>query len=717
MTGGHTTSLLRWQHHLPQLREVLRKAEFVSLDLELTGLHARAEKFLGVDRCYAAHAAGARSFMPVQLGLCAARRSGSSQARGEGGISILRTPETPRATAWEEPNMATSTEKKLSGCEPVGPHTREHLHLSTRDSCLSGNDLHFDFPAAKRFRFQRMDFARRSLHEETGTWIRRPLFPFPLLWASSLLLRSFPGYQRQIEEASVFILRLGQLGTPAVYIWYAFIRQEEEEESSTLRRRIEELRGMLARASPEAPTAPRPPVGEPGAAALFDAMTEEDRQLAASVRESISTWLSKGPQEPLELPVDSPLQRLLLHSLVAAEFPQLFSSSSTRGQDRVFVVYTTESQVFEEQLRRLQGELKAVEAARGARELLEAISLERLLVVGHCCFYDFLHLYQSFIGDLPDGVGDFKKKWSQLFPSSFDTKLLAETHEALAPLGIPPTLKGLCDLMVGASVASQAEGCLVPTPRFEVEPLDGTIWRLDSSFASVVVNSSSSPPLAAATASAALRGRVFEGPEGRRSAAEDLRGRGELAETDVEKDPVSDLAHDAGYDSMMTSMVFLMQICRVLQHRGLSWEDLHFRPAVGLTQGARSPRSPVAAQDILAQFVNRVRLVRTQPPSINLGGSEEQQYHQQSRLLVMRNFPSSWQKWNIMKLWSPVWVDVQPVDSTTCWLVTRTEADARSLRTIYEMMPSKPFELMTYEDYRLAQGQPGMSPAEEPKAS
>lgn len=117
--SGHATSLLRWRRHLPQLREVLQKAEFVSLDLEMTGmrllssrrggrsysaskgahsasasaqggaavklkcfslagLHARSEKFLGVDRCYVAHAAGARGFMPVQLGLCAARRSGTT---------------------------------------------------------------------------------------------------------------------------------------------------------------------------------------------------------------------------------------------------------------------------------------------------------------------------------------------------------------------------------------------------------------------------------------------------------------------------------------------------------------------------------------------------------------------------------------------------------------------------------------------------------------
>lgn len=72
----------------------------------------------------------------------------------------------------------------------------------------------------------------------------------------------------------------------------------------------------------------------------FEAATEEDKVLAASVRDAINSWLQSDPSEPLELPVDSPLQRLLLHSLVAAEFPHLFSSSSTRGQQRIFAVYT-----------------------------------------------------------------------------------------------------------------------------------------------------------------------------------------------------------------------------------------------------------------------------------------------------------------------------------------------------------------------------------------
>lgn len=99
-----------------------------------------------------------------------------------------------------------------------------------------------------------------------------------------------------------------------------------------------------------------------------------------------------------------------------------------------------------------------------------------------------------------------------------------------------------------------------------------------------------------------------------------------------------------------------------------------------------------APTDALVCIEHSRRLVRTQPSSINLRGTDDHQNHQQKRLLLMRNFPSTWQKWNIMKLWYPVWVDVQPLDNRSCWLVTRTDEDTRSLRTIYEMMPSKDFE-------------------------
>jgi hypothetical protein len=64
----------------PKVREALlqsiKEAEFVSFDFELTGLHRTAESFTGVDQSYEAHAKGAKNFMPVQIGLCMAKRIG-----------------------------------------------------------------------------------------------------------------------------------------------------------------------------------------------------------------------------------------------------------------------------------------------------------------------------------------------------------------------------------------------------------------------------------------------------------------------------------------------------------------------------------------------------------------------------------------------------------------------------------------------------------------
>lgn len=37
-----------------------------------------------------------------------------------------------------------------------------------------------------------------------------------------------------------------------------------------------------------------------------------------------------------------------------------------------------------------------------------------------------------------------------------------------------------------------------------------------------------------------------------------------------------DYSHDAGYDSMMTSVVFLLQLAHILPRHGLRWQDLHF---------------------------------------------------------------------------------------------------------------------------------------------
>ncbi|CBZ53564.1 hypothetical protein NCLIV_033510 [Neospora caninum Liverpool] len=574
-----------------------------------------------------------------------------------------------------------------------------------------------------------------------------------------------------------------------------FLRaQEEKEKRQALQVRIDDLEHLIKHRSRGATMR-----DAQESSSLLDTTNAEDRDLAASARASIQAWLASSTREPLHLPVESPLQRLLLHSLVASEFPSLYSLSVKLGDRRVLAIYQSEEEVYEEQLRGLREDIQKVEELRGVRQLLDDISDHKLLVIGHNCFYDFLHIFQTLYADLPQSVSEFKTAWTQLFPSTFDTKLIAESHDVLAPLQPPATLQGLCSFMGALAAAtqeplSQAErgeregrensGPLGAPERlqFQLELLPGTKWTVPSAVQPLAV-----PPLSLSTslarfsafeASGASSSSLSPIPDG---GAEDhacdrtevegdeavghLEGEpraaaetAEVHDSSVSKGNEDDFSHDAGYDSMMTSIVFLLQLAHVLPRQGLKWKHLQFRadgggrtlrrqgllaglgdprrlssdvrkesrhpPGIperdGEGQGERTSGHDMSASeeiqtmmdgakrksitDLLPLFINRIRLSRSQPSSINLGGQDEQ-LQQQKRLLLMRNHPPHWKKWEIMKIWSPVWVDVQPVDSSTSWIVVRDEEDLQNVTAIYEMLRDPEFELLNYDQYRALQQQ------------
>merc|ERR1712106_607921 len=168
---------------------------------------------------------------------------------------------------------------------------------------------------------------------------------------------------------------------------------------------------------------------------------------------------------------ENAFQRLLMHTVIAQEFPQVYSHSSRRGGERVLCVYKSQTEVYEEQLEMLGREMETVDAQVGVRCILDAISSGQKLVIGHNCFYDFLHLHQTFFGDLPETVQEFKTEWLQRFPQTLDTKYLAEAHELLTSLQPPATLKGLCEFMMQTAANSQgAPGSCLPLT-FEVNSL------------------------------------------------------------------------------------------------------------------------------------------------------------------------------------------------------------------------------------------------------
>lgn len=48
-----------------------------------------------------------------------------------------------------------------------------------------------------------------------------------------------------------------------------------------------------------------------------------------------------------------------------------------------------------------------------------------LCLIGHNMMYDIIFLYNQFVGALPGTYAEFVQKWFEIFPLTFDTKVLS----------------------------------------------------------------------------------------------------------------------------------------------------------------------------------------------------------------------------------------------------------------------------------------------------
>jgi poly(A)-specific ribonuclease len=275
----------------------------------------------------------------------------------------------------------------------------------------------------------------------------------------------------------------------------------------------------------------------------------DDKVLIDSIRSQIQNWL-KTDIEMLEVPIESAFQRLLAHTVISQEFPSLFSHSVRRDDQRFLCIYRNQAGLFKDQETSLNFELKKLSEEIKIRSIFDEISTQKIPFVGHNCFYDLLHTYHSFYGPVPPYVDQFKQKWVSKFPRTFDTKYLAEANDVLGGLQPPATLKGLCDFMINGS---HDAGGLVSVSSLGNDQ------------------------------------KPYQLPE-----------------------ETTDLSHDAGYDAMMTSYVFILQLKHIMERRTLSFDQVEWG------QKPAGPSSKIAIHDLLRTACNRVRLVKTQPPSINL---------------------------------------------------------------------------------------------------
>ncbi|KAE9598547.1 hypothetical protein Lal_00021071 [Lupinus albus] len=69
-----------------------------------------------------------------------------------------------------------------------------------------------------------------------------------------------------------------------------------------------------------------------------------------------------------------------------------------------------------------------IQAAVGFRHVIDLLSAEQKLIVGHNCFLDISHVYSKFIGPLPVTPEEFVTSVNKYFPHIVDTKILFNTN-------------------------------------------------------------------------------------------------------------------------------------------------------------------------------------------------------------------------------------------------------------------------------------------------
>ena len=133
-----------------------------------------------------------------------------------------------------------------------------------------------------------------------------------------------------------------------------FLRPTEEAEKlRSVQERMDEIKTLQQTTAPSNPAMSCEPLEIPDG---------PDREVADMVKEKITEWLDAGSAEPLEIPMENAFQRLLMHTMIAQQFPQIYSHSARREDHRVLMVYKSQSEVYTQQLQTLELEKQKVDA-------------------------------------------------------------------------------------------------------------------------------------------------------------------------------------------------------------------------------------------------------------------------------------------------------------------------------------------------------------------
>ncbi|KAK1440207.1 hypothetical protein QVD17_06032 [Tagetes erecta] len=130
-------------------------------------------------------------------------------------------------------------------------------------------------------------------------------------------------------------------------------------------------------------------------------------------------------------------QQRLIKSVVEKSFKDLAYIRVTDGSClQQTIVYTDSKRDLEMLMKEVkenrikEAEMK-IEAAIGFRHVIDLLSSEQKLIVGHNCFLDIAHICRKFVGPLPPNLEEYVPLVQKHFPFIIDTKILLNANNIL----------------------------------------------------------------------------------------------------------------------------------------------------------------------------------------------------------------------------------------------------------------------------------------------
>ncbi|KAI3510210.1 hypothetical protein L1887_25741 [Cichorium endivia] len=130
-------------------------------------------------------------------------------------------------------------------------------------------------------------------------------------------------------------------------------------------------------------------------------------------------------------------QLRLIKSVVEKSFKDLvYIRVNDASCSQQIIVYTDSRTDLELLMKEVKGSVRKeaemkIEAAIGFRHVIDLLSSEQKLIVGHNCFLDIAHVCRKFLGPLPSNLEEYVTLVQKNFPYIIDTKILLNASNIL----------------------------------------------------------------------------------------------------------------------------------------------------------------------------------------------------------------------------------------------------------------------------------------------